>query len=124
MQTSIFRSIFIAFALSVTFIFTAEAVQPRSPQLLYPSNQRIVIFMADGCSYCRKAEGYLTSLGLTFEERDIQKDHRFYREWHDHFHGDIVPLIVFNNGQQVVDSFDPRGIKRALRATGISLKNR
>jgi len=26
----------------------AEAVQPRSPQLLYPSTQRIVIFVADG----------------------------------------------------------------------------
>ncbi|MGE0919081.1 hypothetical protein [Trichlorobacter lovleyi] len=26
----------------------AEAVQPRTPQLLYPSSKRIVIFVADG----------------------------------------------------------------------------
>jgi len=25
-----------------------EAVQPRTPQLLYPSSKRIVIFVADG----------------------------------------------------------------------------
>jgi len=34
-----------------------------------------------------------------------------------------VPLIVFDNGKQVVDSFDPRAIRRALKAIGITFKN-
>ena len=102
----------------------AEAVQPRTPQLLYPSSKRIVIFVADGWGYCTKAESYFATRNIPFESRDIQKSHQFYREWHDHFNGDIVPLIVFDNGRQVVDSFDPRAIKRALKATGSTPRNR
>ena len=124
MQTTIIRVIFITFVLSVAFIFTAEAVQSRSPQLLYPSSKRIVIFVADGWGYCTKAESYFATRNIPFESRDIQKSHQFYREWHDHFHGDIVPLTVFDNGKFVIDGFDPKAINHALRAIGISTKNR
>jgi hypothetical protein len=56
--------------------------------------------------------------------RDIQKQHRWYREWYDHFHGDIVPMIVFDNGRQVIDGFDPKAITKVLKTLRIPSKSR
>lgn len=50
--------------------------------------------------------------------RDIKRNKTFYHEWKDSWQGDIVPVIVFDNGKQVVDGFDIRAIKRALREVG------
>ncbi|WP_416222784.1 hypothetical protein [Trichlorobacter lovleyi] len=61
---------------------------------------------------------------MSYEARDIQQEHRWYQEWHDHFHGDIVPLIVFDNGKIIVDGFDVREIDRALKKRGIRPKTR
>ena len=57
-------------------------------------------------------------LGLPFEARDIQHNRSYYKEWQENWQGDIVPLIVFDNGKQVVDGFDIRAIKQALREVG------
>ncbi|MGB4599356.1 MAG: hypothetical protein WBI04_05195 [Trichlorobacter sp.] len=54
-------------------------------------------------------------LALPFEVRDIKRNKIYYNEWHKTWQGDIVPVIVFDNGKQVVDGFDIRAIKRALR---------
>ncbi|MDK9719204.1 MAG: hypothetical protein OEL57_15065 [Trichlorobacter sp.] len=42
--------LYLLFMLAMTVFcpHRAEAVQPRTPQLLYPSSKRIVIFVADG----------------------------------------------------------------------------
>jgi hypothetical protein len=69
-------------------------------------------------------ESFFATRNIPFESRDIQKSHQFYREWHDRFHGDIVPLIVFDNGKFVIDGYDPQALRHALQATGISSKNR
>lgn len=50
--------------------------------------------------------------------RDIQHNQTYYREWQETWQGDIVPVIVFDNGKQVVDGFDIRAIKRALEEVG------
>lgn len=50
--------------------------------------------------------------------RDIRHNQTYYQEWQHSWQGDIVPVIVFDNGKQVVDGFDIRGIKRALREVG------
>lgn len=119
-------TLYLLFILVTTVFYPhqTEAVQPRTPHLLYPSSKRIVIFVADGWGYCAKAESYFATRHIPFESRDIQKSHQFYREWHDHFNGDIVPLTVFDNGRFVIDGFDPQAINHALRASGIYTKNR
>lgn len=52
--------------------------------------------------------------------RDIQHSHQYYQEWQHNFQGEIVPVIVFDNGKQVVDGFDIRAIKRAMKEVGIT----
>lgn len=55
---------------------------------------------------------------MPFEVRDIQHNQTYYQEWQQTWQGDIVPVIVFDNGKQVVDGFDLRAIKKALRKVG------
>lgn len=50
--------------------------------------------------------------------RDIQHNQIYYQEWRKTWQGDIVPVIVFDNGKQVVEGFDLRAIKRAMRDVG------
>lgn len=100
----------------------AEATQPATPHVLYPSSQRVVLFVAEGCSYCREAAQYLAAHGIACEIRDIRKQHRWYREWRDHLQGDIVPLIVLDNGRRIIDGFDPKTLTRVLQSTGIMPK--
>ncbi len=64
-------------------------------------------------------ESFFAKRKIPFEARDIQHEHRFYREWHDHFHGDIVPLTVFDNGRQVLDGYDPKRLQNILKELGI-----
>lgn len=69
-------------------------------------------------------ESFFAKRKIQFEARDIQKDHKYYREWHDRFQGDIVPLIVFDNGKFVIDGYDPESIKQVLKSTGLHPQNR
>lgn len=59
-------------------------------------------------------KSYFTEQRIVFTERDIRHDPQAYREWRDRLHGDIVPVIVFNNGELIVDGCDIPAIKRAL----------
>lgn len=66
-------------------------------------------------------ESYFTSKGIPFTIRDIRKDPIARQEWREHYSGDIVPLIVFDNGKRIVDGFDIPAIERAFRSLGLSL---
>ncbi|GAW67790.1 hypothetical protein GPEL0_01r3817 [Geoanaerobacter pelophilus] len=60
-------------------------------------------------------ESYFTSKSIPFTCRDIRTDREALREWRDRYHGDIVPLTVFDGGKVVVDGGDIPAIERALR---------
>lgn len=59
-------------------------------------------------------KSFFTEQRIAFTERDIRRDPQAYREWRDRLHGDIVPVIVFNNGELIVDGCDIPAIRRAL----------
>lgn len=65
-------------------------------------------------------ESYFTSKGIPHTRKDIRTDRKAYQEWHERYHGDIVPMIVFNNGQKIVDGCDVPAIERVLRDLGVS----
>jgi hypothetical protein len=65
-------------------------------------------------------ESYFTSKSIPFISRDIRTDKEALHEWRDRYHGDIVPLIVFDGGKKIVDGGDIPAIERALR--GLSRK--
>ena len=65
-------------------------------------------------------ERYFTSKGIPYTRRDIRKDPKARQEWSERYRGDIVPLIVFDNGKRIVDGCDIPAIERALRYLGLS----
>jgi hypothetical protein len=60
-------------------------------------------------------ESYFTSKGIPHTCLDIHKDPKAYREWRDRYHGNIVPMVVFDNGRRIVDGCDIKAIERTLR---------
>ncbi|WP_224981577.1 glutaredoxin family protein [Geomonas agri] len=60
-------------------------------------------------------ESYFTSKGIPYTTRDIRKDQAARQEWRERYHGDMVPLIVFDQGKRIVDGCDVRAIERAMR---------
>lgn len=40
-------------------------------------------------------------------------------EWSKKWHGDIVPLVVFDDGKRVIDGYDPKGMERVLKELDI-----
>ena len=65
--------------------------------------------------YCARVESYFTKKGIPFTCRDIRQDQSAYREWHDRYQGEIVPMIVFDGGKKIVDGCDIPAIERSLR---------
>lgn len=64
-------------------------------------------------------ESYFTKKGIPFVKRDIRHDRTAFREWRDRYRGDIVPMIVIDNGRKIIDGCDLPAIERALREMGV-----
>ena len=60
-------------------------------------------------------ERFFTEKGIPHTCRDIHTDREARREWRERYGGEIVPMVVFNNGQRIVDGCDIPAIERALR---------
>ena len=67
-------------------------------------------------------ESFFTSKGIPHTNRDIRRDPSARREWRDRYQGDIVPLIVFDQGKRVVDGCDIPAIEQALRELGAPVR--
>jgi glutaredoxin len=53
----------------------------------------VVMFSAEWCGYCRKARSYFQANGVTFRERDVEKDSAARREY-ERLGGSGLPLIL------------------------------
>ncbi len=60
-------------------------------------------------------ESYFTEREIPFSCRDIRQDREARRDWRERYGGEIVPLVVFDNGKRIVDGCDIPAIERALR---------
>ncbi|WP_241426238.1 hypothetical protein [Geobacter benzoatilyticus] len=65
-------------------------------------------------------ESYFTSKRIPHIKRDIRTDRQARKEWRERYHGDIVPLIVFDDGKRIIDGCDIPAIEQALRELGVS----
>lgn len=87
-----------------------------------PHNQ-LVLYVAKYCSHCRRAEHYLLERGVRFEIRDISQSSQFHREWKEQYRGDIVPLLVLDNGRAMLDGFQRQNYDLFLKQHSISTRN-
>lgn len=63
-------------------------------------------------------ESYFTRKRIPYTVRDIRKDQQAREEWRERYRGEIIPLIVFDDGKRIVDGCDIRAIERVLRELG------
>jgi glutaredoxin len=76
---------------------------------------RVKIFTAVWCGYCKKAKAHLTRRGVPFEEVDIEAGERGRSEF-ARIGGRGVPVILVGN--QRMDGFDAQGLDAMLAAAG------
>jgi glutaredoxin len=76
---------------------------------------RVKIFTAVWCGYCKKAKAHLAGRGVSFEEIDVEASERGRSEF-ARIGGRGVPVILVGN--QRMDGFDAQGLDAMLAAAG------
>lgn len=78
----------------------------------------VTMYSAAWCGVCKKARSFLTSEGIAFVEKDIEKDKTAARELRNKAREAGVSasgVPVFDIGGRLFPGFDPATIKRAAR---------
>ncbi len=89
----------------------------------HAQSHQVVLYVAEYCSHCRLAEQYLLERGVKVEIRDITQSARFHHEWKDIYHGDIVPVLVLDQGRFVLDGFERHQYDHFLKNHRIPTRN-
>lgn len=55
--------------------------------------KKVVMYSTESCGYCKKAKAYFNAKGISYSERDINKDKSARRQW-EKLNGTGVPLIL------------------------------
>jgi len=79
------------------------------------TKDKVRIFTAAWCGYCKKAKAYLGSRGVPFQEVDVEATEQGRREFAQ-LGGRGVPVILI--GSQRMDGFGARGLDAILTAAG------
>jgi glutaredoxin-like YruB-family protein len=74
----------------------------------------VIIYSADWCAFCHAAKDYFDSIGVKYEEKDIEKDQSFAQEAVDKSHQMGIPVIDING--TIIVGFDRPKIDEALKA--------
>ncbi len=89
----------------------------------HAQSHQLVLYVAEYCSHCRLAEQYLRERGVKVAIRDITQSARFHHEWKDSYHGDIVPVLVLDQGRAVLDGFERHQYDHFLKNHRIPTRN-
>jgi glutaredoxin len=90
----------------VSTVRDAPAAKPKD---------RVRVFTAVWCGYCKKAKAYLAGRGVPFEEVDVEATDRGRREF-EQIGGSGVPVILVGN--QRMDGFEAQGLEAMLAGAG------
>jgi glutaredoxin len=90
----------------VSTVRDAPAAKPKD---------RVRVFTAVWCGYCKKAKAYLAGRGVPFEEVDVEATDRGRREF-EQIGGSGVPVILVGN--QRMDGFEAQGLEAMLAEAG------
>ncbi|MHB8873296.1 MAG: glutaredoxin domain-containing protein [Myxococcaceae bacterium] len=77
--------------------------------------RKVIVYGAPWCGYCKKAAQWLSSRGIPFEEKDVEKDPEAARELAEkkraaHRSGSGIPWI--DAGGELISGFDERALER------------
>jgi glutaredoxin-like YruB-family protein len=77
---------------------------------------RIVLYSQPGCPSCAAAKEFLSSRGLSYEEKNIRTDPEALRVLTEELHSQATPTLVV--GEKIIAGFDPERYEAALANPG------
>jgi len=81
---------------------TVKGATAAAPQVATPKKERfsgtVEMYVTDWCGYCRKAERYMNSKGISYVAYDIEKDSAA-KQRHKELGGRGVPLIIIGSNK-------------------------
>lgn len=72
----------------------------------------IIVYSADWCAFCHTAKNYFKSLGLEFEERNVEHDPKFMHESVEKSGQMGIPVIDIDG--EIIVGFDKPRIDAAI----------
>lgn len=72
----------------------------------------ITIYSADWCAFCRAAKNYFDKIGVTYEERNVEKDPQYAQEAVQKSGQRGIPVIDIDG--QIIVGFDRPRIDAAI----------
>jgi glutaredoxin-like YruB-family protein len=76
-------------------------------------NTKPIIYSANWCAFCHAAKQYFDKLGVSYEERDIERDHAFATESVEKSGQMGIPVIDIDG--EIIVGFDRPKIDAALK---------
>ena len=73
---------------------------------------RITLYSTSRCAHCRQAKQWLKQHGLRFQEFDIERNQRAFKDY-QRLGARGVPVMLIN--QQRIDGFDPKRFEAVLK---------
>lgn len=77
----------------------------------------VIIYSAPWCAFCKTEKQYLDSLGVTYEERDIENDESAMQELLEKSNAQSVPVTDIDG--VIIRGFDRARIDATLREKGL-----
>ena len=106
--------------MSAAFAANAPDIKKNSPAvtekrqvLRKNSDIQVVMYMTDWCPYCKKAAKYIRSLGVKFNEYDIEKDKSREKEMKALNGGSSMVPLIYVEGI-IIRGYVPEEIKAAV----------
>ncbi|MBX9632803.1 MAG: glutaredoxin family protein [Burkholderiales bacterium] len=79
------------------------------------AGEKVTLYTATWCGYCKKARAYLESRNIPFDDVDVETTDRGRREYRE-MGGNGVPVIFV--GSQRMDGYDQGSLQAMLKAGG------
>lgn len=77
-----------------------------------PAAKQVVLYSTSWCGYCKQARAYFQQNGISYTDRDIEKDPAAKRAY-EQLQGHGVPLIMI--GSQRLEGFNPESFAALYR---------
>lgn len=77
---------------------------------------RITLYSTSRCAHCKQARQWLKQRGLRFQEFDIERNQRAFKDY-QRLGARGVPVLLIN--QQRIDGFDPKRLEAVLKKAGV-----
>ncbi len=79
---------------------------------------RITLYSSPACHHCRQLKQWLQQHQIRFQEMDVQRNARAFKEFQRQG-GRAVPLLMV--GGRKIQGFDPKRLAAQLRKAGVDL---